>query len=196
MKKVQEHDLYLNRILHHFDLKHFFLGWIIKKLGKGGPRGAPISLRSEYGSSNWFHCNTPNSRHLFNTNMCLIHFHSKNIIKMHFPKVVFLKFQTHFRHSLSIVTRWNKLHWQQQRRHNMVLKVDFLRKKLINNYYIYSSKFWHVFWYVFLNIKKNKNENWKSIFNPLLCTILSRMGICFFFRDKNWAAESVLDRPT
>ena len=26
MKKVQEHDLYLNQILHHFDLKHFFLG--------------------------------------------------------------------------------------------------------------------------------------------------------------------------
>ena len=25
-EKVQEHDLYLNQILHHFDLKHFFLG--------------------------------------------------------------------------------------------------------------------------------------------------------------------------
>ena len=25
-EKVQEHDLYLNQILHHFDLKFFFLG--------------------------------------------------------------------------------------------------------------------------------------------------------------------------
>ena len=38
-EKVQEHDLYLNQILHHFDLKHFFLGWIIKNLWKGRPRG-------------------------------------------------------------------------------------------------------------------------------------------------------------
>ena len=35
------------------------------------------------------------------TNMYLIHFHSKNIIKMRFPKVEFLKFQTRFKHSLS-----------------------------------------------------------------------------------------------
>ena len=46
----------------------------------------------------------PDSRHLFNTNMCLINFHSKNI-KMCFPKVEFLKFQTRFKHSLSIVLR-------------------------------------------------------------------------------------------
>ena len=39
------------------------------------------------------------------TNMYLIHFHCKNIIKMCFPKVGFFKFQTSFRHSLSIVTR-------------------------------------------------------------------------------------------
>ena len=26
MEKVQEHDLYLNQILHHFDLHNFFLG--------------------------------------------------------------------------------------------------------------------------------------------------------------------------
>ena len=26
MKKVQEHDLYLNQIIHHFDLRNFFLG--------------------------------------------------------------------------------------------------------------------------------------------------------------------------
>ena len=44
----------------------FFLGWIINFLGKEGP--TPIYLQSEYSSSNWFHSNTPNSRHLFNTN--------------------------------------------------------------------------------------------------------------------------------
>ena len=38
-------------------------------------------------------------------NMYLIHFHSKNIIKKSFPKVVFLKFQTYLDHSLSI-TMW------------------------------------------------------------------------------------------
>ena len=37
-----------------------------------------------------------------NTNMYVIHFHSKNIIKMCFPKVGFLKFQTNINHSLSI----------------------------------------------------------------------------------------------
>ena len=67
-EKVQEHDLYLNQILHHFYFKICFLGWIIKILRKGGHKGAPISLRSEYSSSDWFHTNTPNSRHLFNTN--------------------------------------------------------------------------------------------------------------------------------
>ena len=39
-----------------------------------------------------------------NTNMYLIHFHSKNNIKMHFPKSWVLKVQTHYQHSLSIVT--------------------------------------------------------------------------------------------
>ena len=40
-----------------------------------------------------------------NTNMYLIHFPRKNIIKMYFPKVEFLKFQTRFKHSLSILLR-------------------------------------------------------------------------------------------
>ena len=89
MEKVHEHDLYLNEILHHFAVNFFSLGWIIKILWKGGL--APISLRSEYSSSNWFHSNSPNSRHLFNRNMYLLHFHSKNNIKMHFPKSWVLK---------------------------------------------------------------------------------------------------------
>ena len=41
---------------------------------------------------------------IVNTNMYLIHFHSKNVIKM-FPKSGVLKFQNQFGHSLSIVTR-------------------------------------------------------------------------------------------
>ena len=34
-------------------------------------------LGSEYSSSNWYHSNTPNSRHFFNTNMYKIHFYVK-----------------------------------------------------------------------------------------------------------------------
>ena len=40
---------------------------------------------------------------IVNTNMYLIHFH-KNIIKMRFPKVGFLKFQTYLNRSLPITT--------------------------------------------------------------------------------------------
>ena len=83
----------LNQILHHFDLKKKFLGLIIKILWKGWSQGPgspdPISLRSEYSSSNWFHSNTPKSRYLFNTNntnVYLIDFHNKNNIQMRFPK--------------------------------------------------------------------------------------------------------------
>ena len=43
-ESVQEHDLYLNQILHHFDLKSFFLGSIIKILGKGVPGGPLLFL--------------------------------------------------------------------------------------------------------------------------------------------------------
>ena len=42
-EKVQEHDQYLNQILHHFDLNIFFLGSIIKKLRTGG-RGGPTQI--------------------------------------------------------------------------------------------------------------------------------------------------------
>ena len=43
-ENVQEHDLYLNQILHHFNLKSFFLGSIIKILGKGVPGGPVLFL--------------------------------------------------------------------------------------------------------------------------------------------------------
>ena len=48
-EKVQEHDLYLNKILHHFELI-YFSRMNNKILRKGGP--APISLQNEYSSSN------------------------------------------------------------------------------------------------------------------------------------------------
>ena len=56
-----------------------------------------------------------------NTNIYLIHFHSKNIIKMGSLRKFYLKFQSHCRHSLSIATRWNKLRWHQQRLQNRLL---------------------------------------------------------------------------
>ena len=40
-----------------------------------------------------------------NKNVYLIHFHSKNNIKMHFPKSWVLKFQTNLNHLLFIATR-------------------------------------------------------------------------------------------
>ena len=46
---------------------------------------------------------------IINTNVYLIHFHSKNNIRMRFPKVGFLQFQTNLNYSLSITTWWNKL---------------------------------------------------------------------------------------
>ena len=49
-RKVEEHDLYLNQILHHFDLTIVLLGLIINILQRGGPN--PISLQSENSSSN------------------------------------------------------------------------------------------------------------------------------------------------
>ena len=70
-----------------------------------------------------------------NANMCLIHFHSKNNIKMCFPKRLDFKVQTHYRHPLSIAARWNKLRWHQQRLHDS-LSLANLKKKLIILIYI------------------------------------------------------------
>ena len=42
-----------------------------------------------------------------NANMYLIRFHSKNIIKMNFPKSWVFKVKNRFRHSLYIAARWN-----------------------------------------------------------------------------------------
>ena len=40
MEKVQEHDLYLNQILHHFNLKKIFPRMNNKSFTKRGPQGA------------------------------------------------------------------------------------------------------------------------------------------------------------
>ena len=95
-EKVQEHDLYLNQILHHFDLI-FFCRIDNKNF-----------MKSEHSSSNWFHSNTPNSRHIFNTNMYLIHFYSKSNIKIHIPKSYVLKFQNRYQRSIFISEEKNK----------------------------------------------------------------------------------------
>ena len=42
---------------------------------------------------------------ILNINMYLIHFHSKNNIKMRYPKSMVFKVQTHYRHSSSIQGR-------------------------------------------------------------------------------------------
>ena len=94
-KKAQKHDLYLNQILHHFYLNHFFLRWIIKKLRNGGPQGAPLVFFDEVSivvlidfiaillTPGIFLIQVVNTN---NTNMYLIHFYNKNNIKIRFPK--------------------------------------------------------------------------------------------------------------
>ena len=90
-EKVQEHDQYLNQILHHFDLNLFFLGWIIKIWQKGGRLlffyEVRIVVLIDFIAILWipgiFLIQIVNTNH---TNVYLIHFHCKNNIKMHFPK--------------------------------------------------------------------------------------------------------------
>ena len=126
------YDLYLNQILHHFDLKKIYR-MIIKNFRKRGPQGAPLLFLYEVSvvvligfiaillTKGIFLIQIVNTN---NTNVYLIHFHSKNNIKMHFPKSWVLKFQTNLNHSLFITTRWNKLLWHQQRLPNNVSSSD------------------------------------------------------------------------
>ena len=89
--KVQEHDLYLNQILHHFDLKKI-PRINNKKCTKRGHQGAPLLFLYEVSIAVLIDfiaiLLTPGIFliQIVNTNMNLIHFHSKNIIKMGFPK--------------------------------------------------------------------------------------------------------------
>ena len=123
--------LYINQILHHFDLI-FFSRMSNKILWKGGPQGTLLLFLYEVSIVVLIDfiaiLLTPGIflLQIVNKNMYLIHFHSKNIIKMHFPKVGFLKFQP----ASDIHYPSYKLRWQQ-RRHNMVLKTDFQKKILL-----------------------------------------------------------------
>ena len=112
MEKVQEHDLYLNQILHHFDFKKF-PRINNKNFTKGGPQGALLLFLYELRivvlidfivillTPGIFKIQSVNTN---NTNMYLIHFHSKNI-KMHFPKSWILKFETNLNYLLFITAR-------------------------------------------------------------------------------------------
>ena len=94
-EKVQEHDLYLNQILHHFDLKKKIIRMNNKKITKRGPQGAQLLFLYEVSivviidyiaillTPGIFLIQIVNTN---NINMYLIHFHSKNNIKMRFPK--------------------------------------------------------------------------------------------------------------
>ena len=102
--KVEEHDLYLNQILHHFDLKRI-CRMNNKNFRKKGPQEAPLLFLYEVSIVVLIDfiaiLLTPGIFliQIVNTNVYLIHFHSKNI-KMHFPKRWVLKFQTNLNHSL------------------------------------------------------------------------------------------------
>ena len=47
IEKVQEHDLYLNQILHHFDFYFFFRRMNNKNFTKKGPQGPPLPFLYE-----------------------------------------------------------------------------------------------------------------------------------------------------
>ena len=139
----------LKSIIHHFDL-FFYPRMDNTNFTKRGPVGAMLLFLYEVSMVVLIDfiaiLLTPGifSIQTVNTNMYLIHFHSKIKIKMRFPKCWVWKFQNHLRHSLSIGTRWNKLRWQQQRLQNNCTEPDFQQKS--NNYYRYFSEFWQVFW--------------------------------------------------
>ena len=95
---------------------------------KNRPQGAsPISLQSEYSSSNWFIAIllilTPGIIliQIVNTNVYLIHFIVKIIFIVTFKKLSFINKKL-LKTSLYITLRWNKLRCHQQRRyHNRAL---------------------------------------------------------------------------
>ena len=73
IEKVQQHDLYL---LYWKSIRAWLVPIVLKKtctyciekVQEHDLYPVPIPLWNEYISSIWFHSNTPNSRHLFNTN--------------------------------------------------------------------------------------------------------------------------------
>ena len=115
---------------------------------------------------------------IVNTNMYVIDFHNKNIIKMHFLKVGFLKFQTYLNHSLSIAIWRSKLRWH----HFPTMFRHLIFKKTIQlKIIIYTVKHFKFFWYILLNnfLKIHENQNWKSDGKTLYC--IQFWVDCFFF---------------
>ena len=116
----------------------FFLGRIIKNLHKGAPLlflyEVSIVVLIDFIAILLIPCifliHVVNTN---NTNVYLIHFHSKNNIQMHFPKSWVFKVSN--QSQSFIATRWNKLRWHQQRLHNNVSLSDFQKNNLINYYY-------------------------------------------------------------
>ena len=117
-KKLQEHDLYLNKILHHFDFKKIPMV-NNKKFTKRVPQGAMLLFLYKVSivvlinfiaillTPGIFLIQIVNTN---NANVYLIHFHSKNNIQMHFPKVGFLKFQTNLNHSFFFISERKQKH--------------------------------------------------------------------------------------
>ena len=98
---------------------------------------------------------------IVNTNMYLIHFHIKNIIKMHFPKSWVFKVQNRFRHFYS--SERGEINCVDiSKDFTTTLQIPICKKKLINNYYVHCSDFWLVFWLQIFNIfflQINENQN-------------------------------------
>ena len=121
---------------------HNYIKTYNKKFTKRGPKGAPpqfiykvsivvlIDFIAILLTPGIFLTQIINTN---NTNIYLINFHSKNIIKMRFPKVEFLKIQTRFKHFIIHLSRWTKFRWHQQRLHNNGTEPDFQKNNLINN---------------------------------------------------------------
>ena len=92
-----------------------FLWWIIKKNYKKEPLGTLLLFLYELSIVVLIDfiaiLLTPGIFliQIVNTNMYLIHFYSKNNIKMHIFKSWVLKFQNPIRHSLYFTMWWNKL---------------------------------------------------------------------------------------
>ena len=99
---------------------------------------------------------------IVNTNMYLIHFHSRNIIKICFPKVGFLKFQTYPNHSLSITTEIKCFDISKDfttMLHSLIFKKKI--RLIIIIYIVYNVDiFWCIIQNNFFNI--NENENWTA----------------------------------
>ena len=121
-----------------------------KKFRKWGPQGAPLLFLYEVSIVVLNYLTaillTPGIFliQIVNTNMYLLHLHSKNNIKMHFPKSWVFKGSNPLQTFIIHCNVGNKLHWHKQSLQRCVTGIS--KTKWINNYNIYSLKCWQVFW--------------------------------------------------